>query len=127
MRNTAILRNLLKRGPVMAASIYDPLSARMAELAGFDALHLTGFGLEATQIGAPDMGLISMTELSAHAARIVDAVGIPVLSDVLLKPWNASALLASILKTKSFPSAALFWTADWWFLVIRQLAALKQP
>jgi methylisocitrate lyase len=54
----------------------------MAELAGFDALHLTGFGVEASQIGAPDMGIISMSELAAHAARITDAITIPVLSDI---------------------------------------------
>lgn len=82
MRNTTKLRELLKRGSVFAASAYDPLSARMAELAGFDALHLTGFGVEATQIGAPDMGIMTMTELATHAARITDAVNIPLLSDI---------------------------------------------
>lgn len=82
MRTTTRLRELLARGPVMAASVFDPLSARMAELAGFDALHLTGFGVEATQIGAPDMGIISMSELAAHASRITDAISIPVLSDI---------------------------------------------
>lgn len=82
MRTTTKLRELLARGPVLAASVYDPLSARMAELAGFDALHLTGFGVEASQIGAPDMGIISMTELVAHAQRITDAISIPLLSDI---------------------------------------------
>lgn len=82
MRNTTKLRELLKRGPVLAASVFDPLSARMAELAGFEALHLTGFGVEATQIGAPDMGIMTMTELSSHASRITDTVDIPVLSDI---------------------------------------------
>lgn len=82
MRMTTRLRELLSEGPVVAASVYDPLSARMAELAGFNALHLTGFGVEATQIGAPDMGIMSMSELVAHASRITDAISIPVLSDI---------------------------------------------
>lgn len=82
MRNTTKLRELLRRGPVLAASVFDPLSARMAELAGFEALHLTGFGVEATQIGAPDMGIMTMSELSGHASRISDTVDIPVLSDI---------------------------------------------
>ena len=82
MRNTTKLRGLLARGPVIAASVYDPLSARVAELAGFEALHLTGFGVEASQIGAPDMGLMTMTEITTHAARITDTVDIPLLSDI---------------------------------------------
>ena len=82
MRMTTKLRELLNKGPVLAASVFDPLSARLAELAGFDALHLTGFGVEASQLAAPDMGLISMSELAAHAARMTAAVNIPILSDI---------------------------------------------
>ena len=82
MRVTTKLRELLHDGPVLAASVFDPLSARLAELAGFDALHLTGFGVEATQLAAPDMGLISMGELVSHAARMTAAVDIPILADI---------------------------------------------
>jgi methylisocitrate lyase len=82
MRRTTKLRELLKKGPVFAASVYDPLSARLAELAGFNALHLTGMGAEAAMLAAPDMGVYTMTELTGLAARITQAVGLPVLSDV---------------------------------------------
>ena len=82
MTNSANLRKLLEQGPVVAASVYDALSARMAEIAGFQALHLTGFGTEASQIGAPDMGIMTMTELVTHAGRLTDAVKIPILSDI---------------------------------------------
>ena len=58
------------------------LSARIAEVAGFDAIHLTGYGVEATQIGAPDMGVISMAELAAHAGRMTAAISIPILADI---------------------------------------------
>jgi 2-methylisocitrate lyase-like PEP mutase family enzyme len=76
------LRELLKRPPVLAASCFDPLSARLAELAGFKAIHLTGMGVEATQIGAPDIGLMTAAELASHAARITEAVDIPILADI---------------------------------------------
>jgi 2-methylisocitrate lyase-like PEP mutase family enzyme len=82
MAMTERLRELIRDGAVFAAGVYDPLSARMAELAGFRALHLTGFGVEATQIGAPDMGIMSATELVTHASRITDAVDVPILSDI---------------------------------------------
>jgi methylisocitrate lyase len=81
MPATTRLRALLAKGPVLAASVFDPLSARLAELAGFDALHLTGFGAEAAMIGAPDMGIYTMMELAGLASRITHAVDLPVLSD----------------------------------------------
>ncbi len=76
------LRELLKSPPVFAASCFDPLSARLAELAGFKALHLTGMGVEATQLGAPDIGLMTSAELASHASRITEAVEIPILADI---------------------------------------------
>ncbi|WP_140694377.1 isocitrate lyase/PEP mutase family protein [Mycolicibacterium hodleri] len=76
------LRRLLAEGPVVAPSCFDPLSARLAERAGFSAIHLSGFAVEATQLGAPDLGLLSMTEVVSHAARITAAVGIPVVADI---------------------------------------------
>ncbi|MFE2179229.1 oxaloacetate decarboxylase [Streptomyces sp. NPDC059455] len=82
MKMTTKLRQLLADGLVVAPGCYDAFSARLAEIAGFDAVHLTGLGVEATQLGAPDLGLLSLTELSAHAARMTAAVDIPVLADI---------------------------------------------
>src|ERR1700753_4471405 len=76
------LRELLTRPPIFAASCFDPLSARLAELAGFKALHLTGMGVEATQLGAPDIGLMTPAELASHATRITEAVEIPIIADI---------------------------------------------
>ncbi|MET7780192.1 MULTISPECIES: isocitrate lyase/PEP mutase family protein [Streptomyces] len=79
---TTRLRELLAAELVVAPGCFDPFSARLAELAGFTAIYLTGFGVEATQLGAPDLGLLSLTELAAHAARVTEAISIPVLADV---------------------------------------------
>lgn len=76
------LRKSLASAPVVAATCYDPLSARIAEISGFDTLFLSGMAVEASQLGAPDLGLITMTELAGHAARIVDAVQLPVVADI---------------------------------------------
>lgn len=58
------------------------MSARLAEVAGFKALHLTGMGVEATLLGAPDVGVITMSELVSLAARITESVSIPLLADI---------------------------------------------
>lgn len=82
MRATTRLRQLLARGPLVAPSVYDCLTARLAEQAGFEALHLAGSGVEAALLGVPDLGLLSMTELAAHAARICSAISVPIVADI---------------------------------------------
>jgi 2-methylisocitrate lyase-like PEP mutase family enzyme len=77
-----VLRVQLNEGWVFMAGCFDALSARLAEHAGFKTLHVTGFGVEASQLGAPDIGTITMPELAVHIARISAAVGIPALVDV---------------------------------------------
>lgn len=42
---------------------------------------MTGYGVSASLIGQPDIGLLTMTEMAAQAARIVAAVDIPVIAD----------------------------------------------
>lgn len=82
MNSAAQLRERLALAPVIAAACYDSLSARIAEVVGFDALYLSGMGVEVSQLGAPDIGLITMSELASHAARVVDAVELPVVADI---------------------------------------------
>ncbi len=74
------LRDLMDAGVVVAPFVFDGVQARLAEDAGFDAVYMTGFGTAAT-FGLPDMGLIGLGEMSANAARIAGAVGIPVIAD----------------------------------------------
>jgi 2-methylisocitrate lyase-like PEP mutase family enzyme len=79
---TARLRTALDEGSVLIGGCFDALSARLAELAGFPAVQLSGFGVEVAQIGAPDLGLTTLTELAAHATRVASTVAIPVIADV---------------------------------------------
>lgn len=78
----ARLRELLARPePLLAAGSYDALSARLVEAAGFEVVYMTGFGTAASLLGRPDVGLVTMTEMAGNAARIADAVGVPVIAD----------------------------------------------
>ena len=82
MRATTKLRQALKNGMVVAPGCFDPFSARLAELAGFEAIHMTGGGVEATQLCAPDLGLLTMTEVVHHVGRMANAVDIPIIADI---------------------------------------------
>jgi carboxyvinyl-carboxyphosphonate phosphorylmutase len=82
MRPTTRLRQLLTRPRLLLApGAYDPLSARVVEDAGFDAVYVTGSGVSVGHLGLPDIGLATMTEMVAQIRRIVAAVEIPVIAD----------------------------------------------
>ncbi len=66
---------------VLAPGCFDALGARLIEGAGFTAAYMTGFGTAAAQLGQPDVGLLTMTEMVDNARRIARAVGIPVIAD----------------------------------------------
>lgn len=74
------LRELLDQG-ITIAGAYDALSAKVTARAGFPAAYVTGFGVEASVVGSPDMGLMTLTELSSHISRITSAIDIPLISD----------------------------------------------
>ena len=57
------------------------LTARIIELAGFDAIYMTGYGTSASVIGQPDVGLLTQTEMVQRALNIVEAVKVPVIAD----------------------------------------------
>ena len=81
MRSTTALRQLLAGGDVVVApGVYDGLSARLAGRAGFRAVYATGGGI-ARSMGYPDLGLVSMTEMVARIAGIVEHADVPVIAD----------------------------------------------
>jgi methylisocitrate lyase len=59
---------------------HDPLAALVARRAGFKALYLSGAGLTAS-LGLPDLGLLTLGELTYFTRAIARASGLPVLVD----------------------------------------------
>lgn len=81
MKPSTRLRQLMAQSaPVVAPGAYDGLSARMIERAGFPAVYASG-GAIARATGLPDLGLLSLSDITDRLATIVDAVTIPVLAD----------------------------------------------
>ena len=74
-------RELRRRdGMVVAPGVYDCLTAKLVERAGYDALYMTGAGT-AAGLGYPDLGLVTMTEMAENAGRIAAAVDLPLVAD----------------------------------------------
>ena len=72
---------LAERPAVIVPGVFDALSATLAQRAGFEAVFLSGSALAYTQLGRPDVGLLTSTELVAVTSRVCDRVKIPVLVD----------------------------------------------
>jgi len=72
---TDTLRQRLSRLPILIApGIYDPLTALIAEQAGFEALYVSGAAIAYTRLGRPDIGLVGMSEVVDTVALIRDRV-----------------------------------------------------
>ena len=66
---------------VVVPGVYDVLSAKIAERAGFHSVVLSGYGFAAVHLGEPDFGLFTQTEILDCARRITAAVRIGVIVD----------------------------------------------
>ena len=66
---------------LICPGVQDPLTARAAELAGFDALYMTGYGTSLARTGYPDVGLVTMSEMVANAGAVQERASVPVFCD----------------------------------------------
>ena len=79
----------------MVPGAYDTLTARLVQVAGFEAVYLTGGGYSRAN-GYPDIGLITMSEVTAWISRTVDALDIPVIADMDAGYGNALNVIRSV-------------------------------
>lgn len=77
------LRRRVEQGPVlMAPGAANALTARIIEDLGYEAVYVTGAGIANTYLGAPDVGLVTLTELVGHVGAIREAVALPLVVDI---------------------------------------------
>jgi len=75
-------RELIEREEIIIApAAYDVVSAQIIEKAGFPLAYLTGLGNEASDLGYPDVGLTTLSEIVRRAGNIATSVSVPVVCD----------------------------------------------
>jgi len=75
-------RELLEGEPfVFAPGIYHALDARLAEMAGHQAVYMSGYSTVLGQFGFPDLEMVTMTEMVENGKRIAEATTLPVIAD----------------------------------------------
>jgi 2-methylisocitrate lyase-like PEP mutase family enzyme len=81
MGRTRVHRILNEVGALAFPGVFDTLSAKFAERAGFPMAFVSGYSVAATAIGEPDLGLLTQTEMIDRARRICMSVPIPIIVD----------------------------------------------
>ena len=90
------LRALIARkGYTIIPGAYDPLTARLVQVAGFEGVYITGGGFSRAN-GYPDLGLLTMTENVHMLDRVVEAVDIPVIADMDTGYGNAINVVRAV-------------------------------
>ena len=96
-RPTTTLKTILnRRQATILAGAANGLFARIIEDLGYEAAYVTGAGVANMYLGAPDIGLTTLTEIANHVAAISDAVAIPLLVDADTGFGNAVNMVRTV-------------------------------
>lgn len=77
----SVFRSALAKGCIAIPGVFNALTARMAQRAGFQALYQSGAALAAGSFALPDVGIVTQTEFAQQARLLTQAVPLPVISD----------------------------------------------
>jgi carboxyvinyl-carboxyphosphonate phosphorylmutase len=97
MQQRLKFRSILESDDCMhPASVFDPLSARIAQHVGFELAMFAGSTASLTVLGAADLVLLTATEFAQQAQRICRAMDLPLLVDADHGYGNALNVMRTI-------------------------------
>ena len=97
MRSTDRLKSLLaRRAAVTVPGAANAMFARVIEDLGFEAAYVTGAGVANMYLGAPDIGLTTMSEVAETVTAIADAVSLPIIVDADTGFGNAVNMVRTV-------------------------------
>jgi 2-methylisocitrate lyase-like PEP mutase family enzyme len=102
-----LAQRLRQPGLVVAPGCHDAIGARAIAQAGFEAVYMTGNGLSASLIGAPDIGLLTMTEMVARGRALAAAVPVPVIADADTGYGNLNNVARTVAEYEAAGVAAI--------------------
>jgi methylisocitrate lyase len=109
VRKTTLLKQYILAPEILVIpGVPDPLCARIAEIEKFKAVFLSGYASSAAYLGAPDVGLMTMTEMVDCARRIANSVDIPVFVDGDTGHGNATNAARTMREFEGAGAAAIF-------------------
>jgi 2-methylisocitrate lyase-like PEP mutase family enzyme len=95
------------RRALLVPGAANALTARIIEDLGFEAIYLTGAGLANTQLGVPDIGLVTLTELAQVTTSIAAATTLPLIVDADTGFGNAINVVHTVRTLERAGAAAI--------------------
>ena len=92
---------------VHPASVFDAMSARMAESLGFEVLMFAGSIASGTILGAPDLVVITLTEFAEQIHRITRGSDVPLMVDADHGYGNALNVMRTVQELEAAGLAGL--------------------
>lgn len=77
----SLMKSLQGPGVVIAPGVFDPLTALLAEQAGFSAAYISGASVSYTFLGRPDLGFVTLSQLADTVERMRQRVAIDLIVD----------------------------------------------
>ncbi|MDI6601721.1 MAG: isocitrate lyase/PEP mutase family protein [Thermoanaerobacteraceae bacterium] len=103
-----IIKQYIERKKILVSpGAFNSISAKMVEQAGFPSVYLTGYGAAANLLGAPDIGLLSMSEMVKHLKYMNEAVNIPIIADADTGYGNALNVYRTVKEYEKAGAAAI--------------------
>lgn len=99
-------RELESDGIMKVPGAHDAMAALLAQQAGFSTIYLSGAALTAS-LGMPDLGIVTLTELTNRTREIVRATGMPLLVDVDTGYGSVLNVTRTVLEMKDAGAAAI--------------------
>lgn len=109
------IHTLLEKEPTLVfPGVYDALGAKLVERAGFPLTFISGYSVAATQLGLPDFGYVTQTEMVGIAKRVCGAVEIPIIIDADTGYGNALNVIRTVQELIGAGAAGMFLEDQVW-------------
>lgn len=105
---------LSERQTVLFPGVYDVLGAKIAAQAGFELLFISGYSVAASQLGLPDFGYLTQTEMVQTARRVCRSVKQPVIVDADTGYGNALNVIRTVNELIDAGAAGMFLEDQVW-------------
>ena len=113
-KRLAFRARLKSKKIMITPGIYDALSAKIAQASGISCVAMGGYSIEASRLGQPDVGFLSLTEMSGALKQICDAIDIPVIGDGDTGYGNALNVIRTEREFEAAGAACMFLEDQVW-------------
>ena len=108
MKKTTALRKAIAESDILVLpGTFNALVAQQIELLGFPVVYVTGAGVCTSYLGVPDIGLITLTEMTTLVKYICSSVNIPVVSDADTGFGNAINVMRTVREFEAAGAASI--------------------